>query len=104
MVQGAGKRSLRDTPKVPAISATVYFRLPSAPVASYMPRATWGCRAVSLGMRPPTRPRAWADEVGEHLIHRAQDVEGEPPGRGGGVDALILKCVVVSINPNVVDV
>ena len=32
---------------------------------------------------------AFGDEVGEHLVHRGQDVEGEPPGRGGGVDALL---------------
>jgi len=32
---------------------------------------------------------AFGDEVGEHLVHRGQDVEGEPAGRGGGVDALL---------------
>ena len=33
-------------------------------------------------------PGALADQVGEHLVHSGEHVEGEPPGRGGGVDAL----------------
>ncbi len=32
---------------------------------------------------------ALGDEVGQHLIHRGQHVEGEPAGHGGGVDALL---------------
>jgi hypothetical protein len=32
---------------------------------------------------------AFGDEVGEHLVHRGEHVEGEPPSRGGGVDALL---------------
>jgi hypothetical protein len=31
---------------------------------------------------------AFADEVGGHLVHGGDDVEQEPSGRGGGVDAL----------------
>jgi hypothetical protein len=32
---------------------------------------------------------AFADEVGEELVHRGEHVEREPPDRGGGVDALL---------------
>ena len=52
--------------------------------------SAWACgRGPAVG---PGRFQAFAgafgDEVGQHLIHRGQHVEGEPPGHGGGVDAL----------------
>jgi hypothetical protein len=73
--------------------------LSSAPVSSYMPRATSACRVVSLGFAaadPAAGPDgfqalagAFRDEVGEHLVHGGEHVEGEPAGRGRGVDALL---------------
>lgn len=41
-----------------AICATVWARLPSGPVSSYIWRASFTCRAPNFGLYPPVRPRA----------------------------------------------
>jgi len=56
------------------------------------------CRAESFGLRPPVLPRARAacspssaftDQVSEHLVHGTDDVEQEPAGGRGRVNALL---------------
>ena len=80
---------LRDTWKVSAISATVYRLLPSAVFSSYICRAIAFCRVLSLGASTGTASDpgglqafegAFANQIGEHLIHCPDDVEQEPSG------------------------
>ena len=90
---------VRCTPTAAAISATVCSLLPSGPVAAYMRRTVPACRAFSLGLRPPVRPRARAaarpsrvtldDQLALELIDRAEEMEHQPSLRGGGVDLLL---------------
>ena len=90
---------VRYTPTASAISATVCCRLPSGPTAWYMRRTVAACRAFSLGLRPPVRPRARAacealagaldDQLALELVDRAEDMEDQAPGRRGGVDVLL---------------
>ena len=57
--------------------------------------AAW--RSLSLGLRPPVRPRggrqalagALDDQLALELIDRAEKVEDQAPLRGGGVDLLL---------------
>jgi hypothetical protein len=63
-----------------------------------MRRTVAACRAFSLGLRPPGAPAgpgglealagALDDQLALELIDRAEGVEGQPPGRRGGVDVL----------------
>jgi hypothetical protein len=90
---------VRCTPTASAISATVCCLFPSGPVAAYMRRTVAACRAFSLGLRPPVRPRARArgqalpgsldDQLALELIDRAEEMKHQPPGRRGRVDLLL---------------
>ena len=70
-------------PTVWAISATVCSFLPSGPVAWYMRRTVAALAALSLGRRPPARPRARA-------ASRQPDDARSRFGQRGPTDGVIL--------------
>jgi len=90
---------VRCTPTAWAISATVCCLLPSGPVAWYMRRTVAALAAFSLGLRPPGAAAgaggvqalagAFHDQLALELVDRAEDMEDQPPGGGGGVDLLL---------------
>ena len=64
-----------------------------------MRRTVAACRLFSLGLRAAGAPPgpggvealagALDDQLALELVDRAEDMEGQPPGRRGGVDLLL---------------
>ncbi len=85
----------RVTPNSAAICATVWARVPSSSVSSYIcwARVTW--RGPSLGFWPPVRPRALAAvspstvRSDRELGDGTEDLEEHAAEGGGGIDTLV---------------